>query len=189
MKRGFTLIEVLVVLALLTTIGSLILSIITSMARTVSKTTAINRVTQNGSAAIIQITKTLRNAKSFNGISVDGSEYATDCSVSVLPLTPTPTPTEYHVVKIKDFTDKDIKFVCLEGILGIKEGDDIIQFVNESEVAVTSCSFTCSQASTFEPPTIGISFTLSQATEETLPERTVSPIPFQTTIRLRNVNR
>ncbi|MBI1982537.1 MAG: prepilin-type N-terminal cleavage/methylation domain-containing protein, partial [Candidatus Levybacteria bacterium] len=76
--NGFTLIEMLAVIFVLSTIGVLVAAIITSSLRGTSKTNTITSVRQNGFYAIAQMTKMIQNARRL------------DVSYSCVPP-PTPT--------------------------------------------------------------------------------------------------
>ncbi|MBI1919210.1 prepilin-type N-terminal cleavage/methylation domain-containing protein, partial [Candidatus Microgenomates bacterium] len=79
LQSGFTLIEMLAVIFVLSTIGVLVAAIITSSLRGTSKTNTITSVRQNGFFAIAQMTKVIQNARRL------------DVSYSCVPP-PTPTP-------------------------------------------------------------------------------------------------
>src|SRR3989344_4544421 len=97
-NKGFTLIEILVVMAVLIFIGLIIGSIVMSVLRGTNKTNTLTQVRQNGSYAISQISKTLRNAKSFEGVKInEGNNYTTICNSS----------DEYKYMKIKSFDEEE----------------------------------------------------------------------------------
>lgn len=185
-SHGFTLIEVLVVLGVLTTVGAVIVSILATTFRSINKASVIGVVSENGNYAISQITKMVRNAKSFNGVSTDDATYITDCYQAPPPNpTPTAVPTNYSFLKITSFDEQVTTFSCSTGTIASNSAS----LINTTSVAVASCSFICRSQSPFEPPSIGIVFTLTQAaaTGVLLPENTIT-VPFASTIQLRNVS-
>lgn len=172
---GFTLIEILVVIFVLSTIGVLVAVIITSSLRGTSKTNAITAVRQNGFFAIAQMTKMIQNARKLD---------------SPYPCTPAPTPTpqpSYQSISIVSVDGGQTTFRCNYGsppTIASNSGS----LLNTSSVALDSCSFTCSQVSVGDPPIIGISFVLKQKRADSFFEQSAS-IPFQTSVVMRNVGR
>lgn len=207
---GFTLIELLVVMAVILSIGGILTSIIFSTLRGTGKTTTLISVRSNGEYAISQIVKTIRNARSFNGVSSssDFTSPSTSCvGTTVGAGTPTPAPTTYQSVEVTGF---DNGITVLSCCMTTSNGDiptiastsaatapippsslcdntSNSSLLNTGEIRLTSCSFTCSQASSNDYPTIGISFSLSQfASNSSINEQTVPPINFQTSVTMRN---
>ncbi|MBI2430427.1 MAG: type II secretion system protein [Candidatus Levybacteria bacterium] len=173
MKKGFTLIELLVVMILLLTVGTIIGVILFTSLRGTNKTNTITVVRQNGNFAISQMVKTIRNAKRFEGVSDDGTNYTTDCLEE----------SSGGFVKIITPQDDQVIFSC----------NNLSNLIDESAVSVVgdSCYFICSQDGALSPPTIKINFTLSQYQQQgstLLPEKTAI-IPFETSVTLRNAPR
>lgn len=197
-RNGFTLIELLVVITVFVSVGVVIGNILFSALRGTNRTNTLTVVKQNGSFAIAQMTKMTRNAKSFEGISTDGSTYITDCTVVIPPApTPTPVPIKYYYVKITNFDETQTIFSCYETPLTPLVTPTIKLTSNfnaklvdvDNQVAITDCSFTCTQGSISDFPTITINFSLTQKETNVVPERIISPIPFQTSVTIRNVGR
>lgn len=206
---GFTLIELLVVMAVILSIGGILTSIIFSTLRGTSKTTTLLAVRSNGEYAISQIAKTIRNARSFNGVSAssDFSNPSPSCVGSTVGAgTPTPAPSSYQSVEVTGF-DNGITILscCISSLAtltdtiasssGLPSSGSICDssntsnssLLNTNEVRLTACRFTCSQASSNDYPTIGITFSLSQfAPDVGVNEQTVPPINFQTSVTMRN---
>ena len=86
-ENGFTLIELLVSLLVLISVGVVTVGILTSSLRGATKANVVNNIRQNGSYAIIQMSRVIGYASTFNGVSTDGVNFTTNC----LPV-PTPTP-------------------------------------------------------------------------------------------------
>lgn len=189
-SNGFTLIELMVVLMILITVGGILLSILISVLRSTVKTNSLNELRQIGTYTISQISKSLRDSKSFDGISADGVAYVPNCvSASPLAGTPSPTPSDYKYIKFTAFDNTEIIYSCAATTIA-SNGASLL---NTQAVNLTSCSFTCSQNTILDPPTIGINFSLvkNTPTGTILHERTASAsaVPFQTSITIRNVNR
>lgn len=189
--KGFTLIELMVVLSVFMVVGVLILSTIFIVLRETIKTNTINNVRQNGSFALSQISKTIRNAKKFEGVSSDGSTFTSNCLItSVLAGTPTPTPAVYKAVKITTFNDESITFSCGSNTIA----SNSVSLINTRLIKMSLCNFTCFQNNVIDPPTIGINLFLEKINptgSAILPEQTasLSPIPFQTSVTIRNYNK
>lgn len=183
-KRGFTFIELLAVMAVLLVIGGIVTSILFTALRGTTKTGVINDVRQNGNSAITQMAKMLRGAKSLD-----------DPNVCVPPPAPTPAPS-YSSLTFTSFDEGVTKFSC---DLATDSSPATISsngaaLLNKDAVSVESCSFSCSQASMIDYPTISIDFSLksySPRAVNSLVERvaSASAIPFHTSIILRNVKR
>lgn len=190
-SRGFTLIELVVVVGILITVGAILLNTLVIVLRVAIKTNTLTEVRQNGGYALSQITKMLRDAKSFQGVSTDGTSFSTNCVVSTpLAGTLTPTPPAYKSIKITTYTDNEVIFSCTPTTIA-SNGASLL---NTRAVAIATCSFSCLQNTILESPTIGIHFSLTQYTPTgtiLLPERTASAsaIPFETSVTLRNVSK
>ncbi|OGH42386.1 MAG: hypothetical protein A3H79_00140 [Candidatus Levybacteria bacterium RIFCSPLOWO2_02_FULL_36_8b] len=193
--KGFTLIELLVVIAVLVFVGIFIGSILFSSLRGTNKTNTLTVVRQNGSFAISQTTKMLRNARSFEGVSIDGENYVTDCTQVIPPSpTPPPDPIKYTYLKITSFDDGQTIFSCSGSPLTLSSNSASLLDTTAVSIPVSnSCYFTCSQSTISDFPTIGINFFLREVvpTGALLPEKTASAaaIPFQTSVLMRNIGR
>jgi prepilin-type N-terminal cleavage/methylation domain-containing protein len=183
-QKGYTLVEMLAVIVVFSIIGGIISAIFASSLRGSNKANITNEVRQNGNYALIQMSRMITYAKSFNGISVDDNpdSYIADCYTDV--TTSTTTPMEYHYLKILSFDGGEVVFSC-DGGDGGKIASNDANLVNTNTIKVDSCKFFCSQASIAQPPTIGISFALSQRKESNFFENKAS-ILFETTAVMRN---
>jgi len=189
---GFTLIELIVVMVILMTIGLVIGAILVTALRGSNKTLVISNVRENGNYAIQLLSKQIRYAKTFYGVSNSGDvgSYIQDCSL--------PAATEYNYVMFETFKLDTVKYSCTNTIppsikittvndAGVAQPD--ITLIDEKTIEVVSCRFTCSQSTLASPYIIGIDFSLKQKTSSKLVERTSSVIPFQTSVTLRNAPR
>src|SRR3989344_4471058 len=70
---GFTLVELLVVILVIFSVGVLISSVLFSALRGANKTNTIDLVRRNGNSAITQMSRMIRYSQSFDGVSIDGS--------------------------------------------------------------------------------------------------------------------
>lgn len=179
-QQGYTLIELLIVMFVMITVGLIITTILVSSLRGSNKTNTVNTIRQNGNYAILQISKMLEFAQTFGGVSTDGSNYTTSCSS---PGTP------YSSIKIKSFDNGQTVFSCDNSSSKISSISASLNasLINADEVNVTSCYFTCSRNISV-PPTIGINFTLTQKSASGLFEKQ-EKINFQTSVIMRNLNK
>lgn len=192
-QKGFTLIEFLTVTVVIASIGLVIVGILTSALRGTNKTNVVNTVRQNGNQAIIQMTRTIEYAKSFDGVSVDGSTYTVNCvQATVLTPTPTPTPTLYKYLKITAFDGGKIIYSCMSMPTPtpsyIASNSASLIDINSVKLVTDGCWFTCMQERVTSNPIIGIKFQLMQSGTSTFVENTAS-IPFETSITFRNLIR
>lgn len=180
-NKGYTLIELLAVIIVMVTVGSIITSILVSALRGENKTNATTLVRQNGNYAVTQMSKMMTFAKSFDGISTDNVSYDTNCVPSNPPApTPTPTPTQYKYVKVSSFDGGQAIFSC-EGNTIASNGASLIDITN---LTVTNCYFMCYQSDIRSAPTIDINFTLTRGSSGLFENQ--AAIPFETSVTFRN---
>ena len=204
-NKGFTLVEVLVVMVIVLVVGSTIIGVLFAAARNSNKASSLDVVKRNGNYAIEQMAKTIRYAAKFDGVGIadeNGEDintiYETNC---VLPIiTPAPTPTIYRFVKVTKSDGDQVKYSCLDKTFeSPTAGRPHVQEVSEenlntnvktnlvdrSVVDIVSCSITCQQETIVSPPTLTISMTLQKKLTSGLTENQ-SAIPFQTSVTFRN---
>jgi prepilin-type N-terminal cleavage/methylation domain-containing protein len=183
-SKGYTLVEMLAVIIVFSIIGGIIAAIFASSLRGSNKANITNEVRQNGNYALIQMSKNIGYAKSFDGVSVNGVTYFADCYSD--PTTSTTVPEDYKYLRVSDFTGGQITFECNDSQKTIASNG--ASLVDLTMVKVESCKFSCNQPSIAQSPIIGISFTLSQKNDSSFYEHNAS-IPFDTTVVMRNANR
>jgi len=187
-KKGFSLIELLVGLLLMITVGSIVLTIFFATLRGANKTASLEAIRQNGSHAINQISRAIRSAKSFDGVSLNGVDtFSTYC---VVPDGPTPPFIQYKAVQVTTFDDVTEVYRCpLDDEEGLYVNDQSL--IDQGKVIVSpqnACYFICIQTASSGVPTIGINFTLSTNVQSSSPDIR-STLPFQTTVSPRNFAR
>ena len=173
-NKGYTLIELLAVMIIMITVGLIIATILVSSLRGSNKTNTIESIRQNGNYTILQISKMLEFAQSFQGVSNDDINYLPNCSSPA---------TQYKYIKITSFDNQPTTFSCRANDIA-SNGASLI---NTNEVSLGPCSFTCSRNLSL-PPTIGIAFTLLQKSTSSFFEKQAT-IDFQTSVILRNLNK
>lgn len=174
-QSGYTLVELLAVIIILITVGTIIISILVTSLRGGNRSNTTNDVRQNGNYIISQMSKMIAYARSFDGVSTDGSNYVTDCTAVQSP------PTAYKYIKTTSFDSGTTVFSCTGSIIA-SNGADLIDI---NTFSVSSCNFYCSQTNLLSAPTININFTLSKANAGFFVENQTT-IPFETSITPRN---
>lgn len=211
---GFTLVELLVVMIVFVTVGSIIGSILFTTLRGTNKSNVLINVKQSGTTVMAQIEKTIRNARKFEGVSELGSTYKQNCATP-LPIgtspTSTPTTIQYKYLKVSSFPDpvtSDITvttFSCTGSsapyTLSVRSASTLppsnlsptptpatMALLNNTVVSVNSCYFTCTQQNLADSPVLGVHFSVSQANTTANAENQAA-ISFDTEIAMRNYGR
>lgn len=183
-SSGFTLIEMLAAIIVLIALGSIVTGIVWTSLRGNNKASTVSNVRQNGNYALSIMSKMIRDAKYFKGVSIDGSSYSTDCYQTI--ANPSPTPIPYQYLKIKSFDDGETIFSCTEDNISSNSGTIDVSLLDSNSVSLASCYFECSQPSFSDYPTIKINFELT-ATGSAFENQ--ASIPFETSVTLRNFER
>lgn len=171
-QQGFTLVEMLAVIAIFVVIGSVIMSILVSSYRTSNKSNVIAIIQQNGNYALSQMAKTLRNARGL---------------VDPLPCSPSVTQSS---ITILTSDNQQVTFLCNSGSPATIASNGA-SLLDTGQVALSSCSFTCSQETSSDLPFILIDFSLTQKSASTLAEQLASKsaVEFRTSVGIRNIIR
>lgn len=184
-RNGFTIVELLAVIIILVTVGTIIVAILTSTTRAGNKSATTENVRRNGNFAIEQMFKMITYAMSFQGVSLDGVTYNNCVPPSVGPLTPTPTPTQYKYLKISSFDEGQTTFHCNDSNSTIASISAAGIFYLVDPSMVTSCYFICYQETETAAPRIDIYLDL-KAKSQSLFSESQAEIPFQTSVTMRN---
>lgn len=169
---GFSLVELLAVVAVLGVLGTVMFSMLSSSLRSSRRADVLTDVQQNGNSVLTQMTRAIRYARSI--------EAPASCYSG-----PTPSPVEVTSLTIRNSDNFTTTYSCdnlPNGSISSNSGD-----LTDTNIAVTACSFTCTQNTAYDLPTIGISFTLNRRTASSLVENS-TPLTFQTTISPRNIS-
>jgi prepilin-type N-terminal cleavage/methylation domain-containing protein len=167
---GYTLVELLVVLFILGTVGTIALSIFVTTLRGSNKSTSVNDIRQNGNYILSQMSKMIAYSQEFEGVSKDGSTYDKSCTIS---------SSGNIYIKIKSFDGGETIFTYANNTIASNDAS----FIDTGKMTVTSFNMTCTGLSSSVNPTIDISFTLKSA--GSLAENN-SSILFETSITPRN---
>lgn len=188
-KSGFTLVELLVSMFLILSITSVVMTIFVAGLRGTSRSTVEVEVSQNGDFALAQISRMIRNAKSFDGLSVDGT---TDFVTSCYAGGSNEGVQEFNAVRVTAFDGGVSTIACpmdSETAITSKSATLATSVPLTDPAAVTvspdACYFTCQQDSPTEPPLIGVLFTITSK-KISGPEGVGVDQVFQTTVIPRN---
>lgn len=180
MKKGFTLVEVLISITIISVVSSLLVSVFVISLRTTSKINNLQIVRQNGSYVQTQMVKMLRFAQLFDGLSSDGTTFTPAC---LPPSTEPGTVEKFDYIRFTSFDGGQTTFSC--DAAGGTIASNSASFFDTSILTVSGCSFSCTQISANTPYTIGITFTLSKRNALGLVED-AAPLRFQTAVTMRN---
>lgn len=187
--KGYTLIELLVAMTVIITVGLIVVAILVSSLRGTNKAISIENVRVNGNYAILQISRMIEFAQGFKGVSSDPqgslSSYTIACS----------SATQYKYIKITSFDNGETILSCNSPLLNpptiASQSGAIVpptSIIDTGNVSLSNCYFTCSRTNISQPPIIGVNFTLSQKSSSSFFEKQAS-IPFSTSVVIRNLNK
>lgn len=188
---GFSLVELLISMFLILSISAVVMTIFVAGLRGTNRSSAEADVRQNGDLAITQMSRLIRNAKSFDGVSLDGTTtFISSCYVP--SADPTPTPQIYKAVKVTSFDGGTTTIKCpsvgettISSISATLATPASLTESTRVTVFPDSCYFTCQQDSPTDPPVIGISFTIGSLRSSGVIGKSVDQT-FQTTVLPRN---
>jgi prepilin-type N-terminal cleavage/methylation domain-containing protein len=170
-QSGFTLVEMLAVLAITGVVGTLMFQTLSSTLRGANKSDSIATIQQNGNFVLSQMTRMIRYSVALE-------------SPDTCYSGPSPAPITSTSITIRNVDNNTTTFSC-DASSGVFASNSA-NMLNDSAVAVTACSFSCFQANPYDSPTMTISFTLNKKNGNNLVENN-SPTNFQTSVILRNV--
>lgn len=166
-QRGYTLVELLAVIGILSVISVIVVTVTFITLRGSQKSDTLEIVRQNGDTAMTQMVRSIRYAKSM--------DVPTSCTI----------PTALQSVTISSLLDNaQTTYSCSNNTIASNSAS----LINTNAVTVNACSFTCSQTSLLDPPTIRIQFSLSAKSSGVFSESTAE-IPFESSVTLRNYSR
>lgn len=170
-KDSFTLIEILVVSAIMLIIVGAISSLFFSSLRGANKTTIINEAKQNGDYALSVLERSVRNARSIY-------DYTSYCN-----------GTSRTSLSIINSDGGLTTFQCPEGDVRIASTSGSATFyLTSNKVAVSPCSFSCS-LSAGSTAIVKISFSIHQLSPSpavTLKPEELININYSTSVVVRN---
>ena len=192
-NKGYTLIELLAVIIVMVSVGTVITSIMVSALRGGNKSQTTNEVRESGNYVISQMSKMIAYGQTFCGLSVDNNEGTAlgDCDVNganestyVTDCTTNPSQV-YNYVRVKSFDGGKTIFSCPDVAFGTTTISSNSAAMLASSFTITNCSFVSTQPNSSVPPTIDISFTLSESSGVFTEKQ--AQIPFETSVTIRNI--
>jgi type II secretory pathway pseudopilin PulG len=169
-SKGFSLIELMVGIAIIITSTTIVLSIIVSSFRISNKNNSADTVRQNGNYAISKISRTVQFAESFVATSVNGSTFTPACTDGV----------SYRAIRLM-YQDVSTTVTCSNDFIRVN-GNPIT--ANNIDVVNNTCIITC-ERDLDSTPVVGIEFSLQRGGSNTSGEQT-SRIDFSTKVKMRN---
>ena len=167
-NKGFTLIEILVVVGILGIIAVVASNVFFTTLRSSGKTKVLTIVKENGDYALSVMERLIRDSQEV--VTNSDGQYCIN---------------GMNKIKVKRIDGTEIEFACEEeGTVNGRIASNSARLTS-NEVKVNSCSFDCEAKGQFYPKTVIINFTLSQSTVTTRPEEQAS-VNFQTTVSVRN---
>ena len=176
-ERGFTLVELLAVIAIIGVVGSVVFGILYSTLRSSSRTERALSLQQNGNYALTQMTKMIRFART---IQTPSTCYIDEDTTSVTRSS----------ITIRNADNGVTTFAC-QGLPHGTIASNGASLLDTSEVEVTVCQFVCRQPSIYDAPSVEVSFTLRKKDPYVDQDASVSlestSLPFKSTVTLRNL--
>lgn len=180
-SKGYTLVELIVVMAVFILIGGFIVGILNSTLRGNTKTKITSDLAQNGNYALSIMTSLITNSQKFE---------------SVTPDLASPTPlvscegaaVDAKAITVTGFDGGVTTFSCND--VGVNPSYTIssnsASLLDTSQVKLVpnSCKFTCTQDSVYSAPRLDISFQLRNANGATYEKQAAAT--FNTSISIRN---
>lgn len=170
-SKGYTIVELLAVVAILVIISGVVTGILYSTLRGSNKSRISTDITQNGNYAISVIAASIIDARSVTQV---GGVNISDCTAS-------PSGTS---ITLRRISGGLTTFSCSNGTIASNSAS----LINSEDVTVepNTCFFYCSQLSSdpYAIPIVGVTFKLTEK-KMGLPESQSSAI-FSTSVSLRN---
>lgn len=166
---GYTLIELLIVVAILGTVGFTATQIFFTVLQSTAKADLTREVKQNGDYAISNMEKMIRNAKSVS------------CGSGAIILENFETPATQTTFNLSGTVPQQIaSSSAFIGGASTSQG-----MLTNTKVSASALSFNCNSVAG-KPDLVTISFTLSQANATAARPEERASMNFQTTVSLRN---
>lgn len=181
MKQGFTLIELIVALGVLTLTLPVVFSLFLINLQSRTKILILQQVKRNGDDALANIEQLVHTRA--NALYSDAALTTEVCSTT----SGTSTPTSSNTVYMKDSSGNRFYFYLSNG--QIASDSAVISpnplFLTNTKVVVSNFSLSCERTSAFSPPLVNIAFQVSQlGTPATREER--ATLYYQTKTKLQN---
>lgn len=170
-RAGFTLVELLAVIAITGVVGTMMFGVLFTTLRGADKSESVGKLQENGNFALSQMSRMVRFAQEL--------QYPDTCYQST-----SPAPVITSSITILNADNYSTTFAC--DIAAGTIASNSATLLDPATVSMTACSFSCTQATPYDAPSLTISFTLNKKDSNAFVENN-SPVQFQTTVILRNV--
>lgn len=177
MKKGMTLIEVVIVLGIILVVLPLIFGLFFINLQAQSKIFILGEVKKNGDFAMSVMQNVIRN--NAHAIYSDVNLTTEVCSAKYSTNTPTSSNTVYFADRYK----KLFYFSTLSGKIASRSAA-MDYFLTNTKVTPSSLAITCSRTSLVSPPIVSVSFTVSDSSGVRHEEK--ASMNFKTKIKLRS---
>lgn len=177
-KLGFTLLEVVVVIAIMGLTLPAVVSLFFASIRSQTKVLILQEVKRNGDSAFDTITTKLRNE--VYSVYSDSSATTEVCSTRSSISTPT-TGSSPLYFKTSDGTV--FSFTLSDGAIIYTKGG-VSTPLTTTKVTVPTFSITCARATSFSTPLVSIVFSVRHANSTTRSEEKAN-LDYQTKMKLR----
>jgi prepilin-type N-terminal cleavage/methylation domain-containing protein len=167
--RGFTLVELLAVVAVLGIVASILFGVLFTTLRGSSKSESLTLVSQNGNAALNQMIRMARFAKTLQS--------PDSCYVSAEQ-----TSVATSSVTLINADGGTSKFECSDNTISSNSAS----LLDMTSVQTSSCQFICSQSTQYDAPQLEIQFTLQRKSATGIID-TSTELPFEATVTFRNI--
>lgn len=179
-EKGFTLMELVIVMGIFVVIGTIIITILSSTFQGNTKARVSTDITQNGNYVLNILSNLILNSQKFQSITDLSSVVTTTCS---------PTGTTGKTITVLDFEGSTTTLTCNDGASStytISSNSASLLDTSQVKLVQNSCLFTCTQADIYSLPRIDITFQLHNAAG-TIPEKQATST-FSNSFSIRNTD-
>jgi|SRR6185369_3086068 len=166
--KGFTLAELLISSAIFIVVSGVILTALFSAFRLSKKSDTLLTIRQNGDAVMTQIVRGIKYARFLN-----------DPETCVTPVTT-------DSITITSATDQGETTYSCPNDVDSSIASNGASLIDENQVQVITCTFTCTQTYYYSQPTIRVTFSLGTPTTDSGFTEGQSGVDFQTSVTMRN---
>ena len=189
MKKGFTFIEIIVVLGIITMVLPALFSIIFVILQQQNKVYRLSQVKREGDYALSIMEHVIRDYGTalYEDDPISPTHFDTPKCDTEVPTTVLDSSTAY----LKDIYGNWLHFYTVDDAatgatkIASESAQFTAGFLTTNKIKIVNYSISCSRTNTFSPPLVTISFTAQYNTDSTDPKDTAS-LTYQTSIKLRN---